>query len=224
MDLDDRLRLLEGCHDWQGLVDALEEAITAEQEPAARARLHLRLARVLAGPLMQGARALKHFQDAFKLDASLTDALSEARAVYWQLGKLPMVRRLLELQIQRAKTQAEAATLLVELGDVATDQGDLEVASQSYERAIEIAGADAVDANERLRDLRVEESDWEARVREIRLHAERAAPAERAKSLVRAARVARRVAPADAEALLQEAYAADPTRDDAATLYEGLLV
>jgi tetratricopeptide (TPR) repeat protein len=224
MDLDDRLRLLESCHDWQGLVDALEEAINGESAPVARARLHLRLARVLAGPLMQGARALKHFQDAFKLDSELTEALSEARAVYWQLGKLPMVRRLLELQIQRAKTQAEAATLLVELGDVATDQGDLEVASQSYERAVEIAGADAVDANERLRDLRVEEAEWQTRLQEIREVAERAAPAERAKSLVRAARVARRYAPGDAEALLEEAYAADPTRDDAATLYEGLLM
>jgi tetratricopeptide (TPR) repeat protein len=224
MDLDDRLRLLEGCHDWQGLVDALEEAIAAEQELAARARLHLRLARVLAGPLMQGARALKHFQDAFKLDASLTDALSEARAVYWQLGKLPMVRRLLELQIQRASTQAEAAQLLVELGDVATDQGDLVAASQSYERAVEIAGADAVEANERLRDLRVEEANWRARVREIQESVARAAPAERANALVRAARVARRLAPNDAEALLREAYAADPTRDDAATLYEGMLV
>src|SRR5262245_35840725 len=182
MDLDDRLRPLEGCHDWQGLVDALEEAVNAEQEPIARAGLHLRLARVLAGPLMQGARALKHFQDAFKLDSSLTDALSEARAVYWQLGKLPMVRRLLELQIQRAGTQAEAATLLVELGDVATDQGDLEAASQSYEKAIDIAGADAVDANERLRDLRVEEADWQARVQEIRQSVQKAAPAERART------------------------------------------
>ena len=224
MDLDDRLRLLESCHDWQGLVDALEEAINGELAPSARAHLHLRLARVLAGPLMQGARALKHFQDAFKLDAELTEALSEARAVYWQLGKLPMVRRLLELQVQRAKSQAEAATLLIELGDVATDQGDLDVASQSYERAVEIAGADAVDANERLRDLRVEEAGWQGRLQEIRESAERAEPAERAKSLVRAARVARRYAPGDAEALLEEAYAADPTRDDAATLYEGLLI
>ncbi len=224
MDLDDRLHLLERCHDWQGLVDALEEAISAQPDVSFRARLHMRVARVLNERLLQGARALKHFQDAFKLDSALTEALSEARAVYWQLGKLPMVRRLLELQIQRAQTQAEAATLLVELGDVATDQGELEVASQAYERAIEIAGADAVDASERLRDLRVEEGDWRARVREIQATAELGAPGDRARSLVRAARVARRLAPNDAEELLREAYSADPTRDDAATLYEGMLV
>jgi tetratricopeptide (TPR) repeat protein len=224
MDLDDRLQLLERCHDWQGLVDALQEAIASERQPELQARLHLRVARVLNGRLLQGARALKHFQDAFKLDASLTEALSEARAIYWELGKLGMVRRLLELQIQRARNQAEEATLLIELGDVATDQGELEVASRSYQRALEIAGADPAPASERLRDLRVDAEGFEAHVLEIRQGVEHAAPAERARSLVRAARVARRLVPEDAEALLKEAYAADPTRDDAATLYEGLLV
>ena len=115
--------------------------------------------------------------------------------------------------------------MLVELGDVATDQGDLDAASQAYERAIEIAGADAVDANERLRDLRVEATDWRsARARDPEAASSALLPAERAKSLVRAARVARRLHPRTPRHLLEEAYAADPTCDDAATLYEGLLV
>ncbi len=226
MDLEDRLQLLERHHDWQGLVEALQEAIEGEPSAEGQARLHLRLARVLSKRLLQGARALKHFQDAFKLDASLTEALVEARSIYWELGKLGMVRRLLELQIQRARTQAEVAPLLVELGDVATDQGELDVASRAYQRAVEVAGADAVEAHERLRDLRAAEGDLRARVQEIQEQAQRAAPPERARSLVRAARVARRLAPGDAEAeaILKEAYSADPTRDDAATLYEGMLV
>lgn len=222
MDLDDRLQQLERCHDWQGLVETLQDAISREVDAPAQARLHLRLARALSGHFLQGARALKHFQDAFKLDSSLTEALAEARAIYWELGKLPMVRRLLELQIQRAQSQDEAAKLLLELGDVATDQGELEVASQAYQRAIEIAGSD--EAGERLRDLRAEPENWSERLLEIRQDAESAAPTERSRSLVRAARMARRLAPDQSEALLQEAYAADPTRDDAATLYEGLLV
>jgi golgin subfamily B member 1 len=205
MDLEDRLQLLESHHDWQGLVEALQEAIAGEPDTANQAGLHLRLARVLSKRLLQGARALKHFQDAFKLDASLTEALVEARAIYWELGKLGMVRRLLELQIQRARTQAEVAPLLLELGDVATDQGELDVASRAYQRAVEVAGADAVEAHERLRDLRAAEGDLPARVREIQEQAKRAAPPERARSLVRAARVARRLAPSDAEAILKEA-------------------
>jgi tetratricopeptide (TPR) repeat protein len=182
------------------------------------------LARVLSRHFLQGARALKHFQDAFKLDSTLGEALTEARGIYWELGKLGMVKRLLELQIQRASSQAEMASLLIELGDVATDQGELEVADQAYQRAIEAAGADAVEASERLRDLRVDASDWRDRVQAIQEHARTADPAERATSLVRAARVARRVASEDADQLLEQAYSADPMRDDTATLYEGLLV
>ncbi|MEY4551256.1 MAG: hypothetical protein RL685_7451, partial [Pseudomonadota bacterium] len=224
MDLDARLQLLESCHDWQGLVEELREAITREADPVRQAQLHLRLARVLSRHFLQSARALKHFQDAFKLDAQLVEALAEARSIYWELGKLSMVKRLLELQIQRSATQAETAPLLIELGDVATDQGELEAADQAYQKAIEAAGADSVEAHERLLDLRVDANDWRGRVLEIQEHARTVGPAERASSLVRAARVARRVAPADAEPLLEEAYAADPLRDDTAALYEGLLV
>ncbi len=224
MDLDARLHLLESCHDWQGLVEELREAINRETDPRRQAQLHLRLARVLSRHFLQGARALKHFQDAFKLDSTLGEALTEARGIYWELGKLGMVKRLLELQIQRASSQAEMAPLLIELGDVATDQGELEAADQAYQRAIEAAGADAVEASERLRDLRVDASDWRDRVQAIQEQARTADPAERATSLVRAARVARRVAAEDAEQLLEQAYSADPMRDDTATLYEGLLV
>jgi tetratricopeptide (TPR) repeat protein len=224
MDLDERLHLLESCHDWQGLVDELKEAIGREPDAGRQARLHLRLARVLNQHFLQGARALKHFQDAFKLDSQLTEALAEARRVYWDLGKLPMVRRLLELETQRARTQAEAAGLLIQLGDVAADQGDWDAADQAYQRAIEAAGADSVEAHERLRDLRVDDGDWRERVLEIQEEARDATPAERACSLVRAARVARRAAPEVAEELLRQAYSADPMRDDAAALYEGLLV
>jgi len=224
MDLDARLHLLESCHDWQGLVEELREAITREADPRRQAQLHLRLARVLSRHFLQGARALKHFQDAFKLDSTLGEALTEARGIYWELGKLGMVKRLLELQIQRASSQAEMAPLLIELGDVATDQGELEVADQAYQRAIEAAGADAVEANERLRDLRVDANDWRDRVQAIQEHARTADPVERATSLVRAARVARRVSAEDADQLLEQAYSADPMRDDTASLYEGLLV
>ena len=42
MDLDDRLGLLEGCHDWQGLVDALEEAVNAFNRQRGEAEKRLR--------------------------------------------------------------------------------------------------------------------------------------------------------------------------------------
>jgi tetratricopeptide (TPR) repeat protein len=222
MAVNERLSLLERYHDWQGLVEALEESIRGEQEPGARARLHLWLARVLGTHFLENAKALKHFQEAYKLDPNLLEALGEARAIYWELGKLNMVRRLLELQLRSVQGE-EAAPLFIELGDVATDQGDLEAATSAYQSALEAAAGQDASAAERLRDVQVEESAWRGRVSEILERADHAENGERAESLLRAARLARRFAPDDAESILARAYEADPTRPDAAALYEGLL-
>jgi tetratricopeptide (TPR) repeat protein len=222
MAVNERLSLLERYHDWQGLVEALEESLRGEQEPGAKARLHLWLARVLGTHFLENAKALKHFQEAYKLDPSLLEALEEARAIYWELGKLNMVRRLLELQL-RSVRGPEAAPLLIELGDVATDQGDLEAATAAYQNALEAAAGQDAGAAERLGDVQVEESSWRGRVSEILERADRSQNGERAESLLRAARLARRFAPDDAEPILAQAYEADPTRPDAAALYEGLL-
>src|SRR5215468_1925015 len=100
MNLDERLNLLERNHDWSGLQETLEQGIAGTDNPAVQAEYHLRLGRLLRERFMQGVKALKHFQDAFKLNAGLLDALAEARQVYWELGKLNMVQKLLELQLK----------------------------------------------------------------------------------------------------------------------------
>ena len=56
---------------------------------------------------MLGVKALKHFQDAYKQNPALVEALAEARAVYWDLGKLNMVQKLLELQLKAAPESPE---------------------------------------------------------------------------------------------------------------------
>src|SRR5258707_1156742 len=91
MNLEERLSLLERNHDWSGLQETLEQGIAGSDNPAAQAEYHLRLGRLLRERFMQGVKALKHFQDAFKLNAALLEALAEARQVYWELGKLNMV-------------------------------------------------------------------------------------------------------------------------------------
>ena len=96
MDLEQRLTQLEGFHDWHGVIEALEQGISSAQDATTKASLHLRLGRVLHNHFLQGVRALKHFQDAYKLNSALTEALAEARTIYWELGKLNMVQKLLE--------------------------------------------------------------------------------------------------------------------------------
>src|SRR6185312_11416121 len=126
-----------------------------------------RLGRVLENKFLHAVRALKHFQDAFKLNPSLAEALREARAIYWNLGKVNMVQKLLELELKSATEHPAATELLLELGDVHNDAGEYEKAAGAYARALSVSGGDSEDARESLADVQVDESTWHARVSEI---------------------------------------------------------
>ena len=106
MDLQERLRQLESVRDWQGLVEELEKGIQSQSANEAKASFHLRLGQVLEQKFLAGVKALKHFQDAYKLNPALIEALEEARFIYWDLGKTAMV-------------QKQTATLAAEIGDAA---------------------------------------------------------------------------------------------------------
>ena len=92
MDLAQRLNHLEAVRDWQGLAEELEKGIASETDAAVKAAYHLRLGRVLEDKFLHAVRALKHFQDAYKLNPALAGALRQARAIYWNLGMVNMVQ------------------------------------------------------------------------------------------------------------------------------------
>src|ERR1700712_4291338 len=150
MDLEQRLKQLESLHDWHGIVEALEQGLGATQDATLKADIHLRLGRVLHTQFLQGVRALKHFQDAYKLNPSLFEALTEARAIYWELGKLNMVQKLLELQLKNAPDPSVKSARFRELGDVLCDVGEYERAADAYGKAQQSAGGKPGDIAERL--------------------------------------------------------------------------
>src|SRR5689334_19547862 len=116
MDLEQRLKQLESHHDWPGLAEAMEQGLAVAQDATIKADLHLRLGRLLHSQFLQGVRALKHFQDAYKLNPALLEALAEARGIYWELGKLNMVQKLLELQLKNSQDAGQKTALNRELG------------------------------------------------------------------------------------------------------------
>ncbi|HEY3499214.1 MAG TPA: hypothetical protein VGK73_31200, partial [Polyangiaceae bacterium] len=225
MDLEQRLKQLSGYHDFQGVVEALEQGITATADATAKAALHLRLGRVLRGRFLQGVRALKHFQDAYKLNPAQVDALSEARGIYWDLGKLNMVQKLLELELKALPESPARSALYRELGDVLCDVGDYERATESYARALQSSDGRPGDIPALLEDVQVGQAEYPARVESV-VEAARSAdtPTEKASLLLRASRLARRFDPQAVEGILAEAYAADPSDRRVAATYEGLLV
>jgi len=163
MNLDERLSQLERNHDWSGLQETLEQGIAGSDNAAVQAEYHLRLGRLLRERFMQGVKALKHFQDAFKLNAALLDALAEARQVYWELGKLNMVQKLLELQLKTSDTSA-SAVLFTQLGSLLSDLGDDARATEAYAKAMQASNGRPSNAAELLRDVQVGASDWQAQV------------------------------------------------------------
>src|SRR5579859_1066506 len=132
MELQERLSYLENVRDWQGLVEELEKGISSAGANANKAAFHLHLGRILESKFLSGVKALKHFQDAYKLNPALTESLEAARNVYWGLGKLNMVQKLLELELKASPDGQRASVLLLELGDVLCDEGEWEKATATY--------------------------------------------------------------------------------------------
>ena len=95
MDLQEQISFFERNRDWQGLVEELEKGLSGSTQNAIKASIHLKLGRVLETKFLQSVKALKHFQDAYKLNPALIEALEEARLIYWDLGKTGMVQKLL---------------------------------------------------------------------------------------------------------------------------------
>jgi tetratricopeptide (TPR) repeat protein len=223
MDLEQHLNHLESHRDWQGVAEALEQAIQSSSDAAVKAELHLRLGRVLHQKFLQGVKALKHFQDAYKLNPALVDALAEARTIYWELGKLNMVQKLLELQLKANQDAETAASMYCMLGDVLRDQGDYDRATEAYAQAVQLDSSGA--PSQLLEDAMTTEEDWQDRVGLLlRTAHDEEEPEAKADLFMRAGRIVRRYAPEEAEGVLEQAYGANPLSVDPAASYEGMLV
>jgi len=224
MELEERLSYLENVRDWQSLVEELEKGIASSAQTADKAQFHLKLGRVLETKFLAGVKALKHFQDAYKLNPALIESLESARSVYWGLGKLNMVQKLLELELKAGPNGGHAGALLLELGDVLCDQGEWEKAAATYARALGAGSGKNPAASACLEDAQIDAATWKDRLASLSRAANEATDvATKARVLLRAARVARRFAPDEAEAVLARGYELDPGDKQIAALYEGLL-
>ena len=166
MDLAQRLNHLESVRDWQGLVEELEKGIASEGDAAVKASYHLRLGQVLEDKFLLAVKALKHFQDAYKLNPAAGESLARARSIYWDLGKLNMVQKLLELELKSQKEGPVAAALLLELGDVLCDVGDYDRATSTYAKAVQ-QGDPTGQGSACLEDVQVESGSWQAHVAQL---------------------------------------------------------
>src|SRR5690606_5967654 len=225
MDLEDRVNQLASQHDWQAVVAVLEHAIQTAEDASVKADLHLRLGQLLHQQFLQGVKALKHFQDAYKLNPALVNALAEARRIYWELGKLNMVQKLIRLELKAGGEATQLSQLYRELWDVLCDQGDYDGATEAYAKALQNSNGHASEIPDLLEDVQVGQDQWQDRIGGLLRSGHEATEAsEKSRVFLRAARIARRFAPGELEGILAQAYSADPASVSIAALYEGLLV
>ncbi len=222
MDLKQRIHELETTFDWPALAEALEQAGEQEQDPAKKSAYLLKLGRVLNEKLLQGPRALKYFQNAWKLRPDSTEPLTDARNVYWDLGRVKMVETVLKRTLETAPAN-EKGSLLLELADVCQDLGNFEAALDLYHQASQTDEA-SFDAHPCIEDLSIDEPGYADRIDELLGQAvEEPDVNARVRVLLRAARIAKRFGNEQQyEELLLGAYQADPNHRQAAALYENL--
>ncbi len=225
MDLQQRLNNQETHQDWYGMAEALNQGLGEVNDNALKAEFHLRLGRVLHTRFLQGVKALKHFQDAYKLNPALTVALTEARQVYRELGKLNMVQKLLELQLKVASSSAEAVVITKELGDVLCDEGQYDRAAAVYSNALRETGAADGELFELVTDVQVTADSWQDRLAGLLRLAHSSVDSQtKSFAFMRAARIARRFAPDEVEGMLTQAYVSHFQNVSAVALLENLLV
>lgn len=210
----------ESAGEHQAYRESLESRLGEVKDPDSLAAIHVQLGHLLRTQFLEGVTALKHFQEAYKLDSSRLDALGVARGIYRELGRLPLVQKLANLEIASVEDLEQAAELYCELGDALIDQGDAENAATAYAEALK-GGADV---SSRLEDAMVSAEDFSDRVTTLSGEAELVSAAEAAVLLARAAAIASRFDETEGSRLLAKAYQADPSNERVAALFEGSFV
>ena len=131
------------CDRPRDAVRKLEADIESSSDDSQKAQLHVELGHILRDEYLHGSSALQHFQKAFQADPARLDALVEARELYLDLGKVGLVQKLLNRELQE-RPEGERAALYLEMGNVLRDMGDFENAAVSYAESLNLAPAGAL--------------------------------------------------------------------------------
>ena len=216
MDLAGASEAARSVRDWQGLVEELEKGIAVERRERSQSCLPSAARAGSRGevpPGRQGAEALPGRVQAES--GAARSAAKQARAIYWDLGKLNMVQKLLELELKRMQDGHDASDASPRarrraLRSRRLRQGDADVRARSAasERP-EHRGSARASRTCRSTERLVAGPRGVARFATRTKH--RAVRPRRACSCApRASRVASR--PTRSKGLLAHAYAADPSQ------------
>ncbi|TPV92869.1 MAG: tetratricopeptide repeat protein [Myxococcales bacterium FL481] len=220
--------------DWAAVVDEVEAEIGRQEDAAQRSAALFDLARVCEEVLLDKARAMKCYQQAFKLDQRNAAALTRARTIYAEMAHLDMVVRLAGLEARNAPQNAEVNHAL---GMALLNQGQTDRAREHLERAAQ-AEPDNASYAARLSEVQYDRENWseayaevEGKLRtdtgaaDILAHKVVGRDPSLASRYLHCARILQQESPQDPRLLplLFKALEADPSNDEAGFIAEILL-
>lgn len=100
MDTRDPMGRYEGFGNWRELVEHLERQAEHLEMPQERSEAHLRIGEIWERYFLEKAKAVLHYQQAFKQDPTSAEALCRARRVYREMGKARMIAQLANLELK----------------------------------------------------------------------------------------------------------------------------
>jgi tetratricopeptide (TPR) repeat protein len=216
---------LHRSRDWPSAIDDLEreaEDIKSERE---RSELLFEIGNLTEEVIPERDRALALYQRAWKLFPENIKALTRARQVYRELGRLEMVAKVGELELKvREGDRTAVAELAGLVGEALLDCRQREKALPLLQRALE-HDPDSLRVKDALAAAEYDPEDWIDAVERLSTDARKFDPSTAARMLLRAARIVHLETPDDAlyEKLLREVLANDPQNESANFLYESLL-
>ncbi len=105
----------QGFENWTDYILHLEEQIEGLDDPVECCEMHMVVARLWEDKFLQKAKAIAHYQQAFKAKDDAADALREARRIYWEMGRLPTLERIVALELEIEEDPAGQVALYRDL-------------------------------------------------------------------------------------------------------------
>jgi hypothetical protein len=93
---------LLGVASWKQEIQEAEARAEVGGTPQSVCAAKLEVARLWEGRFLQKAKAIVSFQLAYKADPQSREALSNARRIYWEMGRLPTVDKLAAIELDLA--------------------------------------------------------------------------------------------------------------------------
>ena len=215
---------LRRSSNWAVTLEELEREADSVENKEERSEILFELGSLSEEVVPERDKALGIYQRAWKLHPENIKALTRARELYRELGRLEMVAKVGELELRMRQNEPNAGELACVVGEALLDSGQREKAAVVLELAAE-RNPSSIRIKDALAAAQYDPELWEDAVKRLVSEAETADENTAARMLLRAARIVRIESSSDSdfEELLVKVLKNDPNEENANYLYEQLL-